>query len=99
MLRSSIRFVASLLPPNPCVLCPETLLLDQSHPAVIQLQDGNYGVRDELDMEDSTVHFFVRNPMDGKVVAAIRTVDANESQLEMEVRGGRGGGGGGGGGR
>jgi len=58
--------------------------LPRSHPAVLQLGDGTWGVRDELDMAESTVHFFIRNPTDGKVVAAIRTVDANKSQLEME---------------
>jgi hypothetical protein len=63
--------------------------LPRSHPAVIEFEDGTYGVRDELDLDDGTVHFLVRNPNDGKVIASIRTVDANTSQLDMEkVRGG-----------
>ena len=37
-----------------------------------------------LARSQSTVHFAVRSPHTGKVVASIRTVDANASQLEME---------------
>jgi len=54
------------------------------HPQVVTLADGEKGVKDKLDEEESTVHFAVRNPNSGKVVASIRTVDANASQLEME---------------
>ncbi|GMH91505.1 hypothetical protein TrVE_jg11558 [Triparma verrucosa] len=58
--------------------------LPRSHPVVYEQASGNYGVKDALDDEDSTVHFAVRNPNNGKVIAAIRTVDANKSVLEME---------------
>ncbi|GMI41647.1 hypothetical protein TrCOL_g12785 [Triparma columacea] len=58
--------------------------LPRSHPAVIEFEDGSYGVKDELDSDVGTVHFVVRNPNDGNVIASIRTVDANTSKLDME---------------
>lgn len=58
--------------------------LPRSHPAVIEFEDGSYGVKDELDSDVGTIHFVVRNPNDGNVIASIRTVDANTSKLDME---------------
>jgi N-acyl-L-homoserine lactone synthetase len=39
---------------------------------------------DEHDISDATVHYAIRNPATGKIVSAIRTIDANKTKLDME---------------
>ena len=39
---------------------------------------------DKHDSSDATVHYAIRNPQTGKFVSAIRTIDANKTQLDME---------------
>ena len=39
---------------------------------------------DQHDISDATVHYAIRNPSTGKLVSAIRTIDANKTQLDME---------------
>jgi len=51
-----------------------------SHPQVID----DCKIRDELDCAESTIHYAIRCPKTDEIVAAIRTVDANKSQLDME---------------
>jgi len=63
----------------------QVMKLSRSDPRVYQDdEDGYYEVRDDLDEEESTVSFLIRNPNDGKPIASIRTVCGVQSQLEME---------------
>jgi len=39
---------------------------------------------DVHDVSDATTHYAIRNPNTGKFVSAIRTIDANKTQLDME---------------
>ncbi len=41
-------------------------------------------IMDQHDISDATVHYAIRNPSTGKLVSAIRTIDANKTQLDME---------------
>lgn len=41
-------------------------------------------IMDKHDVSDATVHYAIRNPSTGKFVSAIRTIDANKTQLDME---------------
>jgi N-acyl-L-homoserine lactone synthetase len=44
---------------------------------------GKY-ICDEHDGSDATTHYAIRNPNTGKIVSAIRTIDAVKTQLDME---------------
>jgi hypothetical protein len=59
-------------------------LFTATHPQVYLGTDHEYEIRDELDEDPATVHFALRNPTTGRLVAAIRIVDANQSVLDME---------------
>lgn len=50
------------------------------------IKDSSIGklIMDEHDISEATVHYAIRNPTTGKLVSAIRTIDANKTQLDME---------------
>ena len=41
-------------------------------------------IMDKHDISDATVHYAIRDPATGKLVSAIRTIDANKTQIDME---------------
>jgi hypothetical protein len=41
-------------------------------------------IMDTHDKSDATVHYAIRSPTTGKYVSAIRTIDGNKTQLDME---------------
>jgi hypothetical protein len=47
------------------------------------IYNGNM-VCDEHDLSDATTHYAIRNTHTGKLVSAIRTVDANKTKIDME---------------
>ncbi len=44
---------------------------------------GNY-ICDKHDTTDAVVHYAIRHPNTGKFISAIRTIDGNKTQLDME---------------
>lgn len=46
--------------------------------------NGGKYICDEHDGSDATTHYAIRNPNTGKIVSAIRTIDALKTQLDME---------------
>lgn len=44
---------------------------------------GHY-ICDKHDASDAVVHYAIRNPNTGKFISAIRTIDGNKTQLDME---------------
>ena len=46
--------------------------------------NGGKYICDEHDSSDATTHYAIRNPNTGKIVSAIRTIDAVKTQLDME---------------
>ena len=55
--------------------------IDQSN--IFESKTGKI-IMDKHDISDATVHYAIRNPANGKLVSAIRTIDANKTQLDME---------------
>ena len=58
---------------------------NENHP-MVYLTNNGYEIKDRLDSEPSTVQYALKNSS-GRIVSAIRTVDGNKSQLDMEKYG------------
>jgi hypothetical protein len=65
-----------------------TVVIDQHkmkiNPSNIYDSASGKVIMDEHDISDATVHYAIRNPATGKIVSAIRTIDANKTKLDME---------------
>ena len=55
--------------------------IDKSN--VFESTTGKF-IMDKHDISDATVHYAIRDQTTGKLVSAIRTIDANKTQLDME---------------
>ena len=65
-----------------------TVVVDQHNmkinPAHIFESSSGKMVCDDHDLSDATTHYAIRSPSTGKLVSAIRTVDANKTLIDME---------------
>jgi N-acyl-L-homoserine lactone synthetase len=65
-----------------------TVVIDQHKMKINQsnIYESTSGkvIMDNHDISDATVHYAIRNPATGKIVSAIRTIDANKTKLDME---------------